>query len=76
MATGAACAGRGGCSVPIGLGGEDGELLVELAAAAALAARRVRGAHERLELVAAGAAGVFEDRHGAILQSRSVAADN
>src|SRR5262245_12007345 len=46
---------------------EHRELLFERLAAAGGAARRVGRAHERLELVAAGAAGVFEDRHQAIL---------
>src|SRR5262245_31873670 len=43
------------------------ELLFQRLAAAGGAARRVGRAHESLELVAAGAAGVFEDRHQAIL---------
>src|SRR5262249_49278427 len=49
------------------LRGEHGELLVERLAAAAITARRVGSAHQGLELVAAGAAGVLEDRHQAIL---------
>src|SRR2546423_9999371 len=50
----------------IRLRGAHRELLLELGARAARAARRIGRAHQRLELVAAGAAGVFEDRHGAM----------
>src|SRR5262249_575524 len=49
------------------LRGEHGELLVERLAAAAVAARRVGSAYQGLELVAAGAAGVLENRHQVIL---------
>src|SRR3954469_7829873 len=63
----AACARRRGRVGFALLRGEHGELLVERLAAAARTAGRVRGADERLELVAAGAAGVLEDRHQPIL---------
>lgn len=43
------------------------KLLFERLAAAGDAARRVGGADQGLELVAAGAAGILEDRHQAIL---------
>src|SRR5207253_9517490 len=51
------------------LGGEHRKFLVQRWARAACAGGRLRAAHQRLELVAAGAAGVLVDRHGAILPS-------
>src|SRR4051812_35550119 len=60
MAAGAAGAAR--FRFPAG-GGEDRQLLLELGARALHAAGLLRSTYQRLELVAAGAAGVFVNRH-------------
>src|SRR5437763_16730772 len=65
----AARAARRGCGIRAFLRGKDRKLLLERGTLATRAGRRLRAAHHRLELVAAGAAGVLVDRHGAILPS-------